>query len=220
MNAAGRIVNLLEALQKHRNANIKVTYQEALANYFGVNNPHEIIMRLFWLNKELELCIKNVPNNDYANAFSEVQQILNASCLSGEIRRIEPEHLVTFRAMRDFLFTDENKTSPEVLEEITRAIEDLRASITADEEDEPVREALESIAITIEQSVDASIKYGAQPLKDRAEIALGKLMLIWPRIKNEDTKAKAGKLVKAFYTMCEKANTVASFIETITKLLG
>lgn len=219
MNPAGRIVNLLESLQIQKNANSSITYQQAFTEYFGVPSPHEIVLRLFWLNKELELCIKKIPNNDYHNALSEVQRILNASCLRENVYPIEATTLMAFKGMRDFMFSSEHETSAEILEEITRAIEDLRASITADE-DEPVREALESIAVTIEQSVDASIKYGAQPLKDRAEIALGKLMLIWPRIKNDETKTKAGKLVKAFYTMCEKANTVASFIDTITKLLG
>lgn len=219
MNPAGRIVNLLEAIQTQKNANTQITYQEAFAEYFGIQSPHEIVLRLFWLNNELKLCINKIPNNDYANALTEVQRILNASCLRENVYPVEATTIIAFKAMRDFMFSPKHETSAEVLEDITRAIEELRASIT-DDEDEQVKESLESIAVTIEQSVDASIKYGAQPLKDRSEIALGKLMLIWGHIKNEETKAKAGKLVKAFYAMCEKANTVTSFIDTITKLLG
>lgn len=219
MNPAGRIVNLLEDLQTQKNAMPGITYQEAFSKYFGKKSTHEIMLRLFWLHKEFEICTDKIPNNDYQSALMEVEKILSASCLRENVLQVEPTTVMAFKGMRDFMFSAENETSPEVLEEITRAIEDLRASITSDE-DEPVREALESIAVTIEQSVDASIKYGAQPLKDRAEIAFGKLVLIGSKIKSEDTKAKAGKLVKAFYAMCEKANTVASFIETFTKLLG
>lgn len=219
MNAPGRIADLMAKLMISKERNNQITYLDFFHEYFEVESVHEIMLRLFWLDKELTICIAKVPNHNYDLALQEVSQVLQGTCLRENVRMPDPVTINSFRAMRDFLFIDENETSPEVLEEITRAIEDLRASISYDE-DEPVREALESMAVTIEQSVDASIKYGAQPLKDRAEIALGKLMLIWPMIKNEDTKAKAGKLVKAFYTMCEKANIVASFIETITKLLG
>lgn len=219
MNSPGRIVDLMTALAQSKARNNQITYLDFFHEYFGVKSVHEIMLRLLWLDKELTICIGKVPNNDYAPALQEVAYVLQGTCLRENVRTPDPVTIVSFRAMRDFLFTDESEISPEVLEEINRAIEDLRASITADEE-ESVQEALESIAVTIEQSVDASIKYGAQPLKNRAEIALGKLMLIWGRIKNEETKAKAGKLVKAFYAMCEKANTVASLIDNITKLLG
>lgn len=219
MNPAGRIVSLLEDLQIQKNGNTHITYQEAFSKYFGKKSTHEIMLRLFWLHKEFEICTDKIPNNDYQSALMEVEKILRASCLRENVLQVQPTTIMAFKGMRDFMFSPEHETSSEVLEEINRAIEDLRASIT-DDEDDQVKESLESIAVTIEQSVDASIKYGAQPLKDRAEIALGKLMLVWNRIKNDETKAKAGKLVNAFYAMCEKANTVASFIDTITKLLG
>lgn len=219
MNSPGRIVDLMTALSQSKARKNQITYLEFFHEYFGVKSVHEIMLRLLWLDKELTICIGKVPNNDYAPALQEVAYVLQGTCLRENVKMPDPVTIVSFRAMRDFLFANEHETPPEVLEEINRAIEDLRASIT-DEEDDQVKESLESIAVTIEQSVDASIKYGVQPLKDRAEIALGKLMLVWGRIKSEETKTKAGKLVKAFYAMCEKANTVASFLENITKLLG
>lgn len=219
MNSPGRIADLMTALTNSKARNSQITYLEFFHEYFGVKSVHEIMLRLFWLDKELAICRAKAPSNNYNQAFEEAVYPLRGTCLRENVQMPSPVTIMAFNAMRDFLFANEHETPSEVFEEINCAIEDLRASIS-DEEDEPVREALESISVTIEQSVDASIKYGAQPLKDRAEIALGKLMLVWGRIKNEETKAKAGKLVKAFYTMCEKANTVASFIETITKLLG
>jgi hypothetical protein len=218
MNAPGRIADLMTALTNSKARNSQITYLDFFHEYFGVKSVHEIMLRLFWLDRELAICRAKVPNNDYNQAFEEAEYPLRGTCLRENVQMPSPVTIMAFNAMRDFLFSAEHETPPEVFEEINRAIEDLRASIT-DDEDEQVKESLESIAVSIEQSVDASIKYGAQPLKDRVEIALGKLVLIGDKIKSEETKEKVGKLVKAFYVMCEKANIVVSFIENITKLL-